>query len=260
MQSGTRSKPTGFHFINSARPGDATDPDTLSEIRSHAAKEIRARARRSRAAASRPDERASSRLGRPAPDACADVAHLENSASTRPVLITIPRSLGIDLYWSSALPLSDDEMFLIHHYMSYIVPFGMVSCQETAPEVTTRLIALQLEFWLPFALADADLTAALLLHACRSLGELGVSPRYAGMGDTYEQRCIQAIHASVSREHTRASDATIAMVMVLLADQYMLGNFDHWGVHFDAFAKMITMRGGVDALGVGGFLKEIIVK
>jgi hypothetical protein len=47
-----QSSPVGFRFINSAHPRDATTASSLSRIRSHAARDIRARRRISRQAAS----------------------------------------------------------------------------------------------------------------------------------------------------------------------------------------------------------------
>lgn len=44
-------RPAALHFINTTHPGDATTSSSLSQIRSHAAKEIRLRARRLRKAA-----------------------------------------------------------------------------------------------------------------------------------------------------------------------------------------------------------------
>lgn len=42
--------------------------------------------------------------------------------------------------------------------------------------------------------------------------------------------------------------------------QFTFGNFNEWIAHLGALTKMIDMRGGLDTLGVGGFLQEIIVK
>lgn len=41
-------RPAALHFINTTHPGDATTSSSLSQIRSHAQKEIRLRARRLR--------------------------------------------------------------------------------------------------------------------------------------------------------------------------------------------------------------------
>jgi hypothetical protein len=39
-----------------------------------------------------------------------------------------------------------------------------------------------------------------------------------------------------------------------------MGNFQEWQVHLRGCTDMIVMRGGIDALGLDGFLKEVIVK
>lgn len=82
---------------------------------------------------------------------------------------------------------------------------------------------MQLQCWLPFALADPGLLAALLLQSCRSLESIGICSRtgshsYADSYLAYKQQCIQWVNRCVASERERASDATIAMVMLLLTE------------------------------------------
>lgn len=128
------------------------------------------------------------------------------------------------------------------------------------------------------------LLTALLLQSCRSLQTLGKSEDFARMYTAYKHEYIRATNNSLSHETTRISDITISMVMVLVAEsvsdrmppptllfsstvahlvanhQYVLGDCQEWEIHLRAFTDMIRMRGGLDSLGLDGFLQQVIVK
>ncbi|KAF7557937.1 hypothetical protein G7Z17_g328 [Cylindrodendrum hubeiense] len=283
-----KNKPIGFHFINTAHPSDATSHSNLSQIRSHAAKDIRARARRSHPAASLPDERSKNRVrprnqvasaiadkaeDRPDPSHNREQEDAENYAHFRsqsvfPDAVQIPWLSSRDPNWTPARPLSARELFLLDHYINYVVIFNKGSCQRVGgkpsyPKLNgnthTWFTSMQLKCWLPFALADRGLLQALFLQSCRSLGMLSGSQSYDSMYAAYKHQCIRFTNKSLSFDNTRFSDATIAMVMVLLSESYSLGNLDEWNIHLRACTDMIALRGGVETLGLDGFLKGVII-
>ncbi|KAH7113998.1 hypothetical protein B0J13DRAFT_241865 [Dactylonectria estremocensis] len=283
-----KKQPIGFHFINVAHPSDATTPRSLSQIRSHAAKDNRARAKNSRSLALLLDETSRARPRR-RPQALSVVAcEVENNESRHaqerdPVNNSTPPTgefpasndtqiswlSSKDPLWSPARALSAKETFLLNHYISYLILFRNGRCHQLRissgydvvdDSAGTWFTSMQLQCWLPFALADIGLLAVLFLQSCHSLGILSGFQNYSGMYDIYKHQCIRSINKALSAEDTRISDATICMVMVMVGDSYSLGNIDEWEVHLRAFTNMIEMRGGLDSLGLDGFLKKVILK
>ncbi|KAL6790940.1 hypothetical protein J3E68DRAFT_81881 [Trichoderma sp. SZMC 28012] len=270
-------RPAALHFINTTHPGDATTSSSLSQIRSHAAKEIRLRARRLRKAAppqgKKGENKRAGRLKRNTDGKRGDTsvcstddtskngqedAKEPTSTSALMPLCLPPQAIGL----SPVVPygdFSEKEGFLFLHYVNYIIPFSNGSCHKNKDSSNRWLINMQLKHWIPLALSDRGLMAALFLQSCHSLGVLNPSQDYADMSTKYRLQCIQSTNASLAKTATQMSDATIAKVMIMAVDEFTLGNVDAWRAHLTAITWMIERRGGVDALGVGGFLKEVIV-
>ncbi|KAK4064135.1 transcriptional regulator family: Fungal Specific TF [Trichoderma aggressivum f. europaeum] len=270
-------RPAALHFINTTHPGDATTSSSLSQIRSHAQKEIRLRARRLRKAAppqgKKGDTKRIEQLKQNTDGKRGDTAvssinitssnsqeAVEEPTSTVPsmALSRSPQAIGL----SSVAPcggFSEKEGFLLLHYVNYVIPFSNGSCHKNRNSSSRWLIDLQLKHWIPLALSDRGLMAALFLQSCHSLGVLNPHQDYADMSTKYRLQCIQSTNASLATTATQMSDATIAKVMIMAIDEFTIGNVDAWRAHLAAITWMIERRGGVDALGVGGFLKEVIV-
>ncbi|KAK8087545.1 hypothetical protein PG997_002506 [Apiospora hydei] len=267
-------QPIGFLFINTAHPSEASTPKSLSQIRSHAAKENRARQaartqahpaaiertksqlRRRRQPIS--DPTGSSRLRAQEPAEEAKTGH----AALAPEAVPVPSFPTKDPHWNPVRPLSARETLLLDHYINHVILFNRGRCREGGGSSSPPwFTSMQLKCWLPFALADHGLLASLLLQSCRSLeSSIGRPGSYTDTYMVYKQKCIQWVNECVSSEHRRASDATISMVTVLLTESYILGNLDEWNVHLGAHTRMLELRGGVDALGFDGFLKVVIEK
>ncbi|KAL7803875.1 hypothetical protein V8C43DRAFT_396 [Trichoderma afarasin] len=270
-------RPAALHFINTTHPGDATTSSSLSQIRSHAAKEIRLRARRLRKAAPLQDKKSEKkRVGQrqrntdgkrgdtpvrstkiTPSNSQEDVEEPTSIVASMPLSRT-PQAVGL----SPAVPcgnFSEKEGFLFLHYVNYIIPFSNGSCHRNKDSSNRWLINMQLKHWIPLALSDRGLMAALFLQSCHSLGVLNPCQNYADMSTKYRLQCIQSTNASLATTAEQMSDATIAKVMIMAVDEFTLGNVDAWRAHLTAITWMIEARGGVDALGVGGFLKEVIV-
>ncbi|KAL6796249.1 hypothetical protein GGI42DRAFT_331242 [Trichoderma sp. SZMC 28013] len=270
-------RPAALHFINTTHPGDATTSSSLSQIRSHAQKEIRLRARRLRKVAApqatkieikKPGQlqrNTGSKRG-DTPVSSTNVKSSNNQEDVEEPTSTLAsmalsrpqQAIGL----SPVIPcgdFSEKEGFLFLHYVNYIVPFSNGSCHRNKDSSSRWLINLQLKYWIPLALSDRGLMAALFLQSCHSLGVLNPCQNYADMSTKYRLQCIQSTNASLAMRATQMSDATIAKVMIMAVDEFTLGNVDAWRAHLAAITWMIERRGGVDALGVGGFLKEVIV-
>ncbi|KAK6863495.1 hypothetical protein PG995_000023 [Apiospora arundinis] len=247
-------QPVEFLFLNTAHPSEASTPRSLSRIRSHVAKENRARAARTRPTADAKGHRADVKRkeGEDAEKRC-------ETALLPPILPDQPFS-AVEPQWNPVRTLSAREIKLLDHYINHVILANKGRCHKAGISAQPWFTSMQLKCWLPFALADPGLLAALLLQSCRSLESLDRLGSYGDMYATYKQQCLRWVNECVSYEHQRASDASIAMVMVLLTESYVLGNLEEWKVHLDAHARMLKLRGGIDALGLDGFLRNVIVR
>lgn len=103
--------------------------------------------------------------------------------------------------------------------INYIIPFSNGSCHRNRGSSSRWLITLQLKYWIPFALSDLGLIAALFLQSCRSLGALNPCQNYVDMSTKYRLQCIQSTNASLATRATQMSDATISKVMIMAFDE-----------------------------------------
>ncbi|VUC21487.1 unnamed protein product [Clonostachys rosea] len=267
----------GLHFINTSHPRDATTSDTLREIRSHAAKETRSRAHRSTkkpAAGPRRRLRPRTKVDKSTHDkqglnkqTCIASKIDRDGESIAPNAIDISTIECFDPYhsaklsrvaawWNSVRPFSDVEYFLFDHYINFFIPFSIGSCHR---KKNPNLVATQMNYWVPFALTDVGLIAAVFLQSCRSLASLATTKAYDDLSTEYRLQCIRSTNASLSKAESQANDATISKVMILASEEFERGNLEAWNTHFIAISRMVAMRGGVDNLGVGGFMKEILI-
>lgn len=178
----SNNQPIGFCFINTAHPSEATSFSTLSQIRSHAAKDIRARARRSQPATLVTDKGSKNRVRRGNHVASAVTGGVNDttessctreqegaeknthisSQSALPSGLQIPWLSSRDPQWIPARPLSAQELFLLDHCMSPLASFVLLprkspdtciaktstmSCYS-AREVAPRLAAIEATLWL----------------------------------------------------------------------------------------------------------------
>ncbi|KAK9413886.1 hypothetical protein SUNI508_11582 [Seiridium unicorne] len=245
-----KPQPISFRFINTVHPSDATTPSSLSQIRSHAAKDHRARRQRSCQPTLKSDKKPKNRSRRRNQVASAVTGGVEHDATSG----SIREQQGLE----KIAPFHDQFAALSH---------GGLPARPLAPSQPrvggnskAWFTSMQLKCWLPFALADIGLLTTLFLSSCRSLEIMSEFQDYTSMYAAYKHQCIRSTNESLSFEKTRVSDTTIAMVMVLVSESYSLGNIEEWKVHLRACTDMITIRGGIDTLGLDGFLKEIITK
>lgn len=133
--------PTSLFFVNTVHPRDATSSRSLSQIRSHVAKDIRARSRRARKASQLLDHNAPARRSAsdrdrehgskssssntsPSRPQSTDSISIEANAITYGILIPpgppagVP-SAGYNPFWSAIRPLSNSERSLLDHCTSY---------------------------------------------------------------------------------------------------------------------------------------------
>lgn len=70
---------------------------------------------------------------------------------------------------------------------------------------------------------------------------------------------VHAVNEALSLADRRLSDAVIGAVAKMASFEAMYGDVETYRIHMAGLQKMVAMRGGLVALGLGGLLSRIIV-
>ncbi|PTB49613.1 hypothetical protein M431DRAFT_97359 [Trichoderma harzianum CBS 226.95] len=110
--------------------------------------------------------------------------------------------------------------------------------------------------WVPWSLVDDGLLAGLLMTACRSLVSFQTQNEFhATLLLRYKNECVKMIRAAIS--NTEIGDQTIALALVLAAEELMAGNYAEYSLHGTEIIKMVNIRGVINNLG-NGFLEHLL--
>ncbi|KAK0611387.1 hypothetical protein B0T14DRAFT_327053 [Immersiella caudata] len=226
-------EPTGrqrIHFVHVDRPAKL-DRRQAREIRSHAARETHARARRLRVMAylGVPDAHPDPPPPATIPESTQEERAEDNQNNTHPTsLLSASRADPFDVFVGSLEPV---EHFLLDHYVRVVIPLSSATCTafKNAMEgeyYGRRMIA----DWVPFALADVGLLSGIFLASCRDLS-LSNHPQkalFSTMALQYKLACLQALKSAPYAEPSAPNDAAVAKVIALVSDE---GIFDQFCQH-----------------------------
>ncbi|KAL7926427.1 hypothetical protein ACQKWADRAFT_309263 [Trichoderma austrokoningii] len=237
-----------LEFVNIAHPLDATSSTTISNIRSHAARDIHA-SRRASALQPKGERKIRMRV---------DTDGDSRLSLASPVNITIPVHNG--LLHCCARPINKLEQFLLNYYATEVIPDARLWCPHGDEEPLFRQGVKQ--YWLPFIITDSGLLAGIFLSSCRNLALRGhqtqANQYYHQIATMYKVECIRSVNAAIAAERPIMSEATIAKTLLLCADEFLCQNLIAAALHFEGLSKMITLKGGLPDLGTGGFLRKAI--
>ncbi|PTB66111.1 hypothetical protein BBK36DRAFT_1118811 [Trichoderma citrinoviride] len=173
------------------------------------------------------------------------------------ILETSPfTSVSKNIYSLYGTRVNSTQQFLIHHYVSVVIPFGKRHCQKyTDSKVWKRFMFTEL---FPVALANPGLLSAILLAACRSLFEQDKNSRYVQLATYYKLVCLRSMSELLAIQNLHVGDSTIAQASLLAADELNLGDREVSRQHIEAANRMVAMQGGSAMLGMNGFLAAIV--
>ncbi|KAK1254152.1 hypothetical protein MKX08_008147 [Trichoderma sp. CBMAI-0020] len=178
-----------LEFVNIAHPLDATSSTTISNIRSHAARDIHATRRASA---------------------------LRLKGGERKIRMKV--DAGGDSHLSLASPL---EQFLLDYYATSVIPNAGLWCPHGDEEPLFRQGVKQ--YWLPFIITDSGLLAGIFLSSCRNLAlrenQAQMDHDYFQIAMMYKGECIRSVNAAIAAERPIISEATIAKTLLLCADE-----------------------------------------
>ncbi|KAK4447828.1 hypothetical protein QBC34DRAFT_486082 [Podospora aff. communis PSN243] len=252
-----------IRFVHVDRPAKP-DQKQAREIRSHAARETHARARRLRVIAhlGLPDPRQDPPLAPTIPGSTQQEIAKENKNIADPKSL-LPASRK-DPFAAFVRSLEPVEHFLLDHCMSYVrvvIPLSSATCTAFKDAIEgayygRRMVA----DWVPFALADVGLLSGMFLAACRDLS-LSDHPRkgvFYTMALQYKLSCLRALKSAISADPSAPDDAAVAKVIALVADEIALGNKETSQNHVLGAMKMVDLRGGPQNLGLNGLLDFVL--
>lgn len=132
------------------------------------------------------------------------------------------------------------------------------------------------------AATDPGILAILFLSSCRNLSNFQHKEYYARIALQYKGQCIATLKTDLEKEGDMVSDATITKTLGLASEavsdpptplkscyvnqdhlltnsQTLTGDYAAVQQHSQAAEKMVSMRGGIEKLGMSGFLKKLII-
>ncbi|KAI5459660.1 hypothetical protein BGZ63DRAFT_388459 [Mariannaea sp. PMI_226] len=113
--------------------------------------------------------------------------------------------------------------------------------------------------WFPLVMSDAaTFQTILLLSASNSVSNNRV-PDTGYEILQLKSDAITFINAAFSNEQRRISDAVIGAVAKMASFEAMHGSVESYQLHMRGLQRMVSIRGGLSALGLGGLLRRIVV-
>ncbi|KAL2109039.1 hypothetical protein VUR80DRAFT_3045 [Thermomyces stellatus] len=115
--------------------------------------------------------------------------------------------------------------------------------------------------WFPLVISEPATFLIVLLLAASNYSVVNtdaaarITPHLVHM----KYDAIRAINDAFSLEQRRLSDALIGAVAKMASFEAMYGDVETYHVHMAGLQKMVAIRGGLDALGLNGLLRRIIV-
>ncbi|KAF5549592.1 aldehyde reductase 2 [Fusarium mexicanum] len=265
-------RPGTLQLINSAHPDEITNAKSIKLIRSHAAKLSRALQKEKKQ-----DEdslegydpenfQAEAELG--------SLVHLASNTRYRKIIpktkvhgqtanrppspIQLIGGARSDAYTGFARPLSDDEHYLFDFYLNYVISYGYTACYAQDDE--RNFSYLMRHIWVPNAMSKLSLMAAVFHVACRNYVAAtnnNLSSKFAVKKLQYRLMCIQMAKDAIESEAI-ATDTTIALAMLMASEAFLEGDMSAYWSHGAGVMKMVRARGGVDMLGMSGFLTRTV--
>ena len=113
--------------------------------------------------------------------------------------------------------------------------------------------------WFPLVISDIAAFQTVLLLSASNSASVNHMPDAGCELLQMKLEAITSINNAFSNQEKRFSDAVIGAVAKMASFEAMHGNVDSYRVHMQGLYQMVMTRGGLDALGLGGLLRRIIL-
>ncbi|CAM1503531.1 Fc.00g011220.m01.CDS01 [Cosmosporella sp. VM-42] len=163
-----------------------------------------------------------------------------------------------DAYQGFARLLSEDEQYLFDFYLNYVILYGYEACyhkeEKSAFQNSMR------EVWVPWAMGQPSLMAAIFHVACRNYAantSNSNSKKFSIKKLQYRLMCLNMAKDAIASQAV-ATDTTIALALIMASESFFEGDIDAFFTHGTGIIKMVTARGGLETLGLSGFLTKSV--
>ncbi|EXL95617.1 hypothetical protein NOF04DRAFT_10631 [Fusarium oxysporum II5] len=265
-------QPGTLQFINSAHPDEITNANSIRLIRSHAAKLSRALQKKKQQdeaplAGDNPENVQAKTELRSVVHPASNKQYRKIMPKTKvheqtgnhpPSPIQLIGGARSAAYTGFARPLSDDEHYLFDFYLNYVISYGYTACYAQDDE--QNFIRLMRHIWVPNAMSKVSLMNAVFHVACRNYVTVtnnSLSSKFGVKKLQYRLMCIKMAKDAIESE-TVATDTTIALAMLMASEAFLEGDMNAYWSHGAGVMKMVRARGGVDMLGMSGFLTRTV--
>jgi hypothetical protein len=196
-----------------------------------------------------------------------------------------------DAYQTFARSMSEDEHYLFDFCefshasntsktqaypsdLNYVIEYGYKACYHKEDEKVFQ--ASMRDVWVPWAMGQPSLMAAIFHVACRNYAATtnnSNSKKYAVKKLQYRLTCLEMAKEAIASQVV-ASDTTIALALLMASEsvrallpveglsnprlQHFEGDMDAFFAHGIGIIKMVTARGGLETLGLSGFLTKSV--
>ncbi|PMD28924.1 hypothetical protein L207DRAFT_521321 [Hyaloscypha variabilis F] len=167
-------------------------------------------------------------------------------------LVTAVGPGGTDPFSSCSLDITPRMNILIDHFLNVVGPqmnaFAINSSNTTDPIKT---------IYIPFSISDPCVFHGLLLLSAQSFAKISGDTSYRITALTHKAECIRLVNKALGISGKATCDATIAAVLMLAVEELLLGNLEVFKTHLSGLQSMVSIRGGLHTLGLGGILKQL---
>lgn len=111
--------------------------------------------------------------------------------------------------------------------------------------------------WVPFTIQDPLLLQVVLYTSSCFLKETGHVPKTLSMA--YKGSVYQRLNSCLQDEKTQCTDAVVLAISQLIMDEWYWGATHDMRAHMHGLKMVIRLRGGLQELGMHGFLAKLVL-
>ncbi|KAL4816853.1 hypothetical protein BDW67DRAFT_39015 [Aspergillus spinulosporus] len=114
--------------------------------------------------------------------------------------------------------------------------------------------------WFPLVMTEPSLFLVIVLLAASNYASVQTEPTDMKL-HLLGLRCeaVQAVNKSLELQPSFVSDALIGAIAKMASYEAMYGSPENYAVHMQGLQRAVELRGGLDALGLGGLLRRIVI-
>lgn len=113
--------------------------------------------------------------------------------------------------------------------------------------------------WFPLVISDVAIFHTIMLLSASNAAS--INPDLYSKSEVLRLKsdAILSINAALTSDRRWASDAMIGAIAKMAGFEAMHGNLEAYRMHMAGLVRMLELRGGLNALGLGGLIRRIIV-